>query len=216
MPRIVTPRAAITSPLIHDARMLAIMARPGGETPDEQITALLDAWRHGDETALVRLMNEVQKELHAMAKGLFRGERVGHTLQPTAVINELYLRLEKQKRISLHNRTEFFAVAARLMRRVLVDHARRHQAEKRGSGAVHLGLDDVGLPSQLNPEVLMLDGALLDLERRSPRQSRIIEMRILVGLTLEEIASVEKISLSTVSREWRAGRLFLLSQLRAS
>ncbi|MEM1207072.1 MAG: ECF-type sigma factor [Acidobacteriota bacterium] len=200
--------------LWHDVKVLATMTQPAGD-----VTTWLDAWRRGEEGALVRLMEVVQDELHGMARGLFRGERRGHTLQPTAMVNEVYLRLERQHRITLRSRTEFFAVAARLMRRVLVDHARRHGAAKRGGDAVRVELEDAHLPEGLlhggrAPEVLALDLALLDLERRSPRQSRIVEMRVLVGLTLEEIASVEGISLSTVSRDWKAARLFLLRQLR--
>ena len=195
-----------------DARLLAIMIQPAGD-----VTSLLEAWSGGDDSALVELMDVVQKELHLIARGLFRRERPGHTLQPTALVHEIYLKLENQRRVDFRHRREFFAVAARLMRRVLVDHARRHGAVKRGGRAVQVELDaSAELPEHLAPEVLALDHALIDLERRSPRQGRIVEMRVLVGLTLEEIAAIEKISLSTVSREWRAARLFLLSQLRAS
>lgn len=193
------------------ARLLATMIQPSGD-----VTALLEAWSGGDDSALAELLEVVQAELHQMARGLFRRERPGHTLQPTAMINELYLRLEGQRRVDLRHRRQFFAVAARLMRRVLVDHARRHGAVKRGGRALQVELDaSADLPDDLAPEMVALDDALLDLERRSPRQGRIVEMRVLVGLTLEEIAGVERISLSTVSREWRAARLFLLSQLRS-
>lgn len=178
------------------------------------VTALLEAWNAGEENALSELVERVQKDLHDMAARLFHRERADHTLQPTAVVAEVYLRLQKQRRVGIHHRTEFFAVAAKLMRRVLVDHARRHRREKRGGDRVQVELNEsCGLPKGLMPEILALDHALLDLERRSPRQSRIVEMRVMVGLNLEEIGSVEKISLSTVSREWKAARLFLLSQL---
>ena len=197
---------------IDDATMLAAMIKETGD-----VTALLEAWRQGEDDALPRLMDVVQQELLQMARGLFRGERQGHTLQPTALVNEVYLKLQAQRRVGPSNRAELFAVAARLMRRILVDHARKHLAEKRGSGTVHLELDEgAGLPRHLAPEMLSLDDALLDLERRSPRQSQVVEMRVLVGLSLEEIAGVLRISLSTVSREWKAARLFLLSQLRVS
>lgn len=198
-------------PRNDDVTMLATMTQPG------DVTALLEAWRQGEDDALVRLMDVVQKELHQIASRMFRGERAGHTLQPTAMVNEVYLRLTAQRRVGLRNRADLFAVAARLMRRILVDHARRHLAAKRGAGVLHLELDEgAGLPGHLAPEMLHLDDALIDLERRSPRQSRIVEMRVLVGLTLEEVAGVEKISLSSVSREWKAARLFLLSQLHTS
>ena len=193
-------------------RLLTIMIQPAGD-----VTALLEAWSGGDDSALVELMEVVQKELHLIARALFRRERPGHTLQPTALVHEVFFKLESQRRVDFRHRREFFAVAARLMRRVLVDHARRHDAVKRGGRAVQVELDaSAELPEHRLPEVLALDDALIDLERRSPRQARIVEMRALVGLTLEEIGRVEKISLSTVSREWRAARLFLLSQLQAS
>lgn len=183
--------------------------------PTGDVTALLEAWNRGEESALAELMEVVRKELHQMARGLFKRERPNHTLQPTAVVHEVYLKLEDQRRVSFHHRREFFAVAARLMRRILVDHARKHGAVKRGGRALQLTLDQsVDLPDDLAPEIVALDDALIDLERRSPRQSRIVEMRALVGLSLEEIAAVEKISLSTVTREWRTARLFLLSQLQ--
>lgn len=195
---------------IDEAESRRITQRPPGD-----VTALIAAWRRGEEDALGRLMEVVQTELHHLAAGMFRRERVGHTLQPTAVVHEVFLRFEAQRRVGVKNRTELFAVAARLMRRVLVDHARRHHAAKRGGRAIHVELEeDLGFPKHLAPEVVALDHSLLDLERRSPRQSRIVEMRVLVGLTLEEIAKVEEISLSTVSREWKAARLFLLSLLR--
>lgn len=197
-------------------RLLATMARSSGEATGE-VTDLLDAWRRGEEQALVRLMEVVQGELHQIARRLFRGERRDHTLQPTAVVNELYLRLARQHHIGVRNRSELLAVAAHMMRRVLVDHARRRGRQKRGGGVIHLELDEgLGLPSgpgAAGPDVLALDDALIDLERRSPRQSRIVELRLLVGLELEEIATVEGISRSTVSREWKAARLFLLRQL---
>ncbi|MCP4657066.1 MAG: RNA polymerase subunit sigma-70 [bacterium] len=185
--------------------------------PASDVTALLDAWSEGDASALVELMDVAQKELHRIASRLFEDERADHTLQPTAVVNELYLKLKGQRQVEWHSRAEFFAVAARLMRRVLVDHARRHHALKRGGGTVRVAVDEnLGFPSELAPRLTALDDALISLARRSPRQSRIVEMRIIVGLTLEEIAAVEKVSPSTVSREWRAAHLFLLSQLRAA
>ncbi|MCP4662503.1 MAG: RNA polymerase subunit sigma-70 [bacterium] len=184
-------------------------------TPD--VTSLLEAWSHGDDAALAELMEVVQEELLRIAGQIFRGERRDHTLQPTALVAEVYLKLEGQRRVDFRHRTDFFAVAAKLMRRILVDHARRHSAGKRGGQTVQVALDQAsGLPTGLVPEIIALDDALIDLERRSPRQSRIVEMRVLVGLNLEDIAAVEKISLSTVSRDWNAARLFLLSQLSPS
>ncbi len=186
-------------------------------TNSSNVTALLDVWNEGDASALDRLMDIVQQELRHIAAHLLKSERADHTLQPTAVVNELYLKLTGQRRLAWHNRAEFFAVAARMMRRILVDHARRHGACKRGSDVYRFALDDaVNFPAELAPDVLALDDALIDLERLSPQQARIVEMRLVVGLTLEEIAAVEGISRSTVSREWRAARLFLLGQLSAT
>ncbi len=213
---------------IDDVRMLMAMTRSGTSPasgtgssdtgdPTADVTALLEAWSRGDDTALAELMEVVQEELLRIAGYLFRGERRDHTLQPTALVAEVYLKLEGQRRVDFRHRADFFAVAAKLMRRILVDHARRHSAGKRGGQAVQIALDQAsGLPTGLVPEIIALDDALIDLERRSPRQSRIVEMRVLVGLNLEDIAAVEKISLSTVSRDWNAARLFLLSQLSPS
>ncbi len=198
------------SPPLDDARLLTIMTQPSGD-----VTGLLDAWSAGDASALAQLMDVVQHELRRIARRQFRGERPGHTLQPTAVVNEVYLKLKGQRQVSWRGRAEFFGVAAKLMRRILVDHARRHGARKRGGETIRVPVDEaLGLPEQLLPEVVALDDALLDLARRSPRQSRIVEMRVIVGLTLEEVAAVENVSPSTVYRDWKAARLFLLSQLR--
>ncbi len=179
-----------------------------------EVTGLLDAWNRGEPGALDSVIEAVHHELHEIASRLFRSERPGHTLQPTAVVNELYLKLREQRRVSWRNRAQLFAVAARLMRRILVDHARRNAADRRGGGSVRISLETVrDLPAEA-PEIVVLDHALRDLERRSPRQSRIVEMRVFVGLTLEEIAAVEEISRATVSRDWKTARLFLISWLR--
>ena len=184
-------------------------------TPAADDVTLLDAWSQGEADALDNLMDVVQQELRAIAGRFFQRERPGHTLQPTAVVNELYIKLTGQRQVRWHSRAEFFAVAARGMRRVLVDHARRRDAEKRGGGLVRVAFDEnLGFPDTMAPDVIALDDALIDLARLHPRQARIVEMRVLVGLKLEEIAAVEKTSRSTVAREWRTARLFLLSQLR--
>ncbi len=186
-----------------------------GAGPDPDVTALLDAWNRGERGALDRLIEAVHDELHEIATRVFRGERPGHTLQPTAVVNELYLKLQAERRVSWRNRAQLLGVAARLMRRILVDHARRRAAERRGGGSVRISFAEIhDLPAEA-PEIVTLDRALVELERRSPRQSRIVEMRVLVGLTLEEIAAVENVSRATVSRDWKTARLFLLSQLRS-
>ena len=163
--------------------------------PPSDVTALIGAWRQGEEDALARLMEVVQTELHHITAGMFRRRRAGNTVQPAAVVHEVFLRFEAQKRVGTGNRAELFAIAARLMRRVLVDHARRNETARQGHGAVHVELvQDLGFPKHLAPEVVALDHSLLDLERSSQHQSGIAEMRMLAGLTLEEIAKVEEIS----------------------
>lgn len=190
------------------------MPHPDG-VPNPDVTALLEAWNRGEPAALDHLVEAVHPDLHQIAARVFHGEREGHTLQPTAVVNELYLKLRKERHVSWQNRAQLFAVASRLMRRILVDHARRHGAARRGGGVARVTLDEIhDLPAEA-PEILVLDQALQDLERRSQRQSRIVEMR-LVGLTLEEIATVEDVSPATISRAWKTARLFLLSRLHAS
>ena len=194
--------------------MLLNMSLLDDERNGDDVTALLDAWSQGEPRALERLMSVVHDELRAMSRRIFRRERSGHTLQPTAVVNELFLKLAGQRQVNWRGRAEFFGVAATLMRRILVDHARAVHTEKRGGQTVRVSFDEaLDLPHGMAPEILAFDGALIDLARRSPRQSRVVEMRVLVGLTLEEIAAVEEISLSTVSRDWKTARLFLLQQL---
>lgn len=200
------------TPILPDVRVLLTMTADTGD-----VTALLKAWNDGDATALPRLMERVRDELHTIASRMFHRERVGHTLQPTAMVNEVYLKLVGQRRVSWRNRAEFFGVAAQLMRRILVDHARKRATTKRGAGFVQVAFDEaVDLPPDLTPDLITLDDALSDLERLSPRQSRIVELRVMVGLELEEVAAVLGISRPTVSRDWLAARLFLLSQLRPS
>ncbi len=179
-----------------------------------EVTALLDAWSGGDPKALAELMPLVYDELHRIASRQFRREGEGHTLQPTAVVNEVYLRLKGQRKVRWHGRAEFFAVAAKLIRRVLVDHARRRGRLKRGGDVPKVPLDEeFGLPDSKAPGVLALDDALEALDRLAPRQSRIVELKIFGGLTLEEIAGALSVSRSTVRREWNAALLWLRREL---
>lgn len=187
---------------------------------NDNVTELLDAWSQKKPGALEALMEVVYEELRAMAGSFFKAERREHTLQPTALVHELYAKLTDQHSVNWHGRKEFFAVAARGMRHILVDHARKQKRLKRGGGPeggiVRVSLDEaLGVPDEVAPDFIVLDGALEKLERLHPRQARIVEMRILVGLTLEEVAAVEKISRATVAREWRTARLFLMQQLQA-
>ncbi len=182
----------------------------------EEVTELLVRWSEGDQRALEQLMPLVFEELRCLARSFFRGERGDHTLQPTALVHEVYLKLVDQRRVSWQNRAEFFAFAATLMRRLLVDHARAKGAAKRGSGIAPAPIEEALLTAdRADPElVLAIDGCLTRLAALDPRQARVVEMRYFTGLTMEEIASTEKVALSTVKRDWHTARLWLLNELR--
>jgi RNA polymerase sigma-70 factor, ECF subfamily len=182
---------------------------------DQPITDLLRAWEHGDTEALQDLMTLVYAKLHQRSRGVLRGERPHHTLSPTALVNEVYLRLASLKGTSWENRTRFFAFAARLMRQVLVEYARAMGAEKRGGDRERIDLKLVELPDHNNPiDFLDLNDALSSLERRDPRLGRIIELRFFAGLNEEEIAEALEISRATVQREWRVGKRLLAALLQ--
>lgn len=183
----------------------------------EEVTELLVRWSDGDENALERLMPLVFEELRRLARSFFQGERGDHTLQPTALVHEVYLKLLGQRRVSWQSRAEFFAFAGTLMRRLLVDHARAKAAAKRGSGQTPVPLDEVLLSAEgANPElVLAVNECLERLERLDARQARVVSMRYFAGLTLEEIAEAEGVALSTVKRDWHTARLWLLHQLKS-
>ncbi len=181
------------------------------------ITQLLNAWQAGDESALARLMPVVHPELRRIAVRAMCREAVGHTLQPTALVNEAYLRLTQQERTNWRNRMHFFAIAAQLMRRILVDHVRWRQ--RHGGEHVIITLD--GMPDLAAPEpsgnavdVLALDEALGKLEVLAPRQCRIVELRFFSGLTVEATAEALGISPITVKREWAMAKTFLYRELR--
>lgn len=184
-------------------------AGPGGD-----LTDLLRAWAAGDESAEGALMDRVYRELKAMAGAELRKERGDHTLQPTALVHEAYLRLVDQERADWKSRAQFFDVAARMMRRVLVDHARRRGRLKRGGGADQVGLGPASAqePSPLE-DLLALDEALERLERMDPRQARVVELHFIVGLSVAETADVLRCSKATVSRDWREARMWLAREL---
>lgn len=180
----------------------------------EEVTGLLLDWSGGNVAALEKLMPIVTHELRRMAGHYFRSERPSHTLQPTALVNELYLRLADRRKVRWQNRAQFFAFAGETMRRILVDHARAQKASKRGSGVANLSLDEaVGVPDKQNVDLIALDDALETLAQLSPRQAKIIELRCFAGLSLEETASVLEISEATVSRDWTAARAWLFREL---
>ena len=173
------------------------------------VSQLLVDWSHGDQAALARLMPLVYDELRRLAGSYLRRERPDHTLQPTALVHEAFIKLAGQE-LSLQNRAHFFGVAAQIMRCILVDHARGHEAAKRGSGAQRFALEEVmDTPIQSQVDLLALDDALNDLARLDPQQARLVELRYFGGLTIEETAEVLGISPATVKREWRLARTWL-------
>lgn len=179
-----------------------------------EMTQLLQQWHGGDKEALDKLMPIVVGELRRIARGHFVSEAASHTLQPTALVNEVYLRLVDADRIEWQNRAHFFGISARLMRRVLVDHARSRQTAKRGSGACRTALEvDQLAPASREVDLLALDEALAEMARTNPEGCRIVEMRYFAGLTLSEIAEVQDVSRTTVKRKWIAARLWLHNEL---
>jgi len=180
------------------------------------VTSLLEAWSRGDASALERLVPIVYEDLRRVAARRLRMEREGHTLSATALVHETYLRLMGQHPSHLENRAHFFAVASELMRRILVDHARRRAASKRGGGAPRLTLDAaaaVGASPDL--DLVAVDEALSELGALDPRQARIVEMRFFGGLSVEEAASVLGISRATVERDWGLARAWLYRRLKS-
>jgi RNA polymerase sigma factor (TIGR02999 family) len=177
-------------------------------SPD--ITALLDDWSRGKHRALDRLLPLVYAELRRVAARQLRRERAGHSLQPTALVHEAYLRLVDQRQVDWRNRAHFFGVAAQVMRRILVDHARRHNANKRGDGVQCLSLDQAAeTPAPAAIPVLALDQALERLAAVDQSLAQIVELRAFGGLTIEEAAHVMKVSASTAKREWRTAKAWL-------
>jgi RNA polymerase sigma factor (TIGR02999 family) len=187
-----------------------------GEPSPPDLTRLLLDWSRGDQTALDRLMPLVYDELRALAERSLRHERSGHTLQGTALVHEAYLKLVDQRQVRWQDRAHFFAVAAQLMRRVLVDHARRHGAVKRGSGAPRLPLHEADAPAAAAPLVdwLALDCALDRLAALDERQARTVELRFFGGLTIEETAEVLQVSQATVKNDWNLARGWLYRELQ--
>jgi RNA polymerase sigma-70 factor, ECF subfamily len=185
--------------------------------PQHEITQLLAQWREGNQSALDDLYPLVYDELHRLARRYMSRERKGHTLQTTALINEAYVRLVDQKNVQWANRSHFFAISAQIMRRILIDHARRHQYAKRGGGARQVSLEEAAtvVPDQ-SEELLRLDEALKSLAEMDPRRSQVVELRYFGGLNNEEIAGVLHISENTVTRDWNMARAWLYQQLTGS
>jgi RNA polymerase sigma factor (TIGR02999 family) len=178
------------------------------------ITSLLVAWNDGTSKGDSVLLDAVYGELRRLARGYFQRERRDHSLSPTALVHETYLRLIDQRRVGWHNRAHFFAIAAHLMRRILVDHARAHGAVKRGAGGkVPLEEEHAGA-QPVDVDILALDRALERLAALDPRQSRVVELRFFGGLTVEETATVLEIAPITVKRDWAIAKVWLYRQVR--
>jgi RNA polymerase sigma factor (TIGR02999 family) len=174
------------------------------------ITQLLLDWSEGNQAALEDLTPIVYGELHRLAHHYMNRERAGHTLQTSALVNEAFMRLIHQRDVKWNNRAHFFAIAAQMMRRILVDYARSHLYAKRGAGAVHVSLDQAGLVSkEPSAEVTALDEALTKLESIDPQQARVVELKFFAGLTIKETAEVMGISIDMVKREWSTAKAWL-------
>jgi RNA polymerase sigma factor (TIGR02999 family) len=180
----------------------------------EDITQLLVAWSDGDESALEKLTPLVYDELHRLAKRFMGRERPGHLLQTTALVNEAYIRLVNWRNVSWQNRAHFFAMAARLMRHILVDFARTHQQAKRGGGILQISLAEAAdVPREQSADLIALDDALTILARLDQRQCEVVELRYFGGLSLDETAKVLQVSVGTVRRDWSLARAWLHREL---
>lgn len=183
-------------------------------TTPRSVTALLGAWRSGNQSGLNELLPAVYAELRRMAARQLRAERVNHTLQPTALVHELYLRFADQRLVNWRDRAHFFGVAAQMMRRILVDHARRHAAAKRGQGVQFVPVDDVrAATATTGVSILSLDHALDRLQQIDAGLARLVELRAFGGLTIDEAARVLEVSPSTAKRDWRVARAWLTREI---
>jgi RNA polymerase sigma-70 factor, ECF subfamily len=179
-----------------------------------QVTGLLVDWSNGKEDSFDKLFSLVYKELRTLASGYMRRERADHTLQTTALVNEAYIKLVGQKDSVLHSRVHFFALAAKVMRQILIDHARSKHYEKRGGGAPKISLEDSAMLSdERATQLVALDDALTELAKLDARQSQIVELRFFGGMTLAETAEFLKISPDTVTRDWNVAKAWIYRQM---
>jgi RNA polymerase sigma-70 factor (ECF subfamily) len=184
-----------------------------GRAAKDQVCELLRAWSDGDTSALERLTPIVYDELHRLARRYMRGERPGHSLQTTALVNEAYMRLVGYERMLWQNRAHFFAVSAQLMRRILVEHARRHN-QKRGGGVPHVSLEEAALVGgNRAADLVALDDAMHALAQLDPRKAQVVEMRFFGGLNVDETADALKVSPATVMRDWSTAKAWLYREL---
>jgi len=182
------------------------------ETPPGEVSSLLRAWGGGNRDALDRLTPMVYDELRRLARHYMNHERPGHSLQATALVNEAYMRLVDYKNMQWQNRAHFFAVSAQLMRRILVDRARRHNL-KRGGGVPHVSLEDTAVVGGERTDLAALDDAMDALAKLDPRKVQVVEMRFFGGLSVEETAEVLKVSTATVMRDWSTAKAWLYREL---
>lgn len=181
---------------------------------DHEVTQLLKAWTTGDEKALETLTPLVYAQLHRAAQHYMAGERPGHALQTTGLVNEVYLKLVDCRQMNWQDRAHFFAVSAQLMRRILIDFARSRGYQKRGGGAFHMSLDDApSVCQEPDRQLVAVDDALKALAAIDPRKSKVVELRFFGGLSVEETAEVLKVSTETVLRDWRLAKAWLLREL---
>jgi RNA polymerase sigma factor (TIGR02999 family) len=186
------------------------------ESPHD-VTQILKDWSEGSEDASARLMSLVYEELRRLAREYLRRERADHTLQPTALVHEAYLRMVNEKNVTWKDRAHFYGIAARLMRRILVDHARTHNAAKRGGLQQKFSLDEAGdLPAPGATDLVALDGALENFAKTYPRKSEVVELKFFGGLEANEIAEVLQVSEKTVLRDWSFAKLWLCRELSAA
>jgi RNA polymerase sigma factor (TIGR02999 family) len=184
-------------------------------TSPKNVTQLLLAWKSGDKEALNQLIPLVHSELHRIAARQMKKERRDHTLQTTALLNEAYEKLIEQNEVEWESRAHFFAIAAHIMRRILINHARKHLRMKRGGAGHKISLDHVALVSEPRAaELISLDIALEDLAKLDPLKSRIVELKFFGGLTTEEIAEIEKVSTRSIEREWRSAKAWLYDEIK--
>jgi RNA polymerase sigma factor (TIGR02999 family) len=185
-------------------------------TSPQAVTQLLVDWGNGDRQALEKLTPLVYQELKRLAARYLRRERREHTLQSTALVHEAWLRLIDQNHVHWQNRAQFFGIAAEMIRRILIDHARNRQAAKRGDGAIKLSLDEaLGAPDRRDFDLVALDDALGDLAKLDPKQGKLVELRFFAGLSIEESAEVLGVSPATVKREWAVAKAWLYRELSA-
>jgi len=185
-----------------------------GNSSTHEVTQLLVAWNQGDQAALDALSPLINQELHRLAKRYMANERQGHLLQPTALVNEAWLRLIDWRNVEWQNRAHFFGLAAQIMRRILVDFARAQQSEKRGGDEIQVSLSEAAdVAQERSAGLVVLDDALQTLEQLDPRQARVVELRYFAGLGLEETAEALKVSVGTVRRDWSLARAWLFREL---